>query len=139
MGISYFEYMAVDVMEHHLRCLADLRQRGKPMGAGLSDKMAGSIISVLLVSVFYYQAAHRATIILQEQTRSNDISLIGSIWALAIFLLSANNMTSEWSTPPGRILTTIYELNMTFFFVISIVFVILGLVLMLIEYFRKDN
>ena len=67
------------------------------------------------------------------------ISLIGSIWALAIFLLAANNMTYGWSTPPGRILTTISELNMTFFFVFSIVFVILGLVLMLIEYFRKDE
>lgn len=67
------------------------------------------------------------------------ISLIGSIWALAIFLLAANSLTSEWSTSPGRILTTISKLNMTFFFVISIVFVILGLVLMLIEYFRKEK
>ena len=67
------------------------------------------------------------------------IALIGSIWALAIFLLAANNLTSGWATPPGRVLTTISELNMTFFFAISIIFIILGLVLMLIEYFRKEK
>ena len=31
--------------------MADLLQGGKPMGAGLSDKTAGSIISVLPVSI----------------------------------------------------------------------------------------
>ena len=30
------------------------------MGTGLSDKMAGSIISVLPICVSYYQAAHKA-------------------------------------------------------------------------------
>ena len=67
------------------------------------------------------------------------ISLIGSIWTLAIILMAANNLTSEWATPPGRLLTTISKLYMTPFFVISIAFVILGVVLMLIEYFRKEN
>lgn len=67
------------------------------------------------------------------------ISLIGSIWTLAIIFLAVNNMTAEWSTPPGRFLTTISELHMTLFFVIAIVFLILGVALMLIEYFRKEN
>ncbi|MCH5254970.1 MAG: hypothetical protein J1F41_08590 [Lachnospiraceae bacterium] len=67
------------------------------------------------------------------------ISLIGSIWVLAIFVLAANNMASEWSRSTGRFLSTISELDMTLLFVISIVFVILGIVLMLIEYFRKDK
>lgn len=67
------------------------------------------------------------------------ISLIGSIWALAIILLAANNLTDGWSTPPGRLLTTISELNMTFLFVFSIVFVVLGIVIMLIEFFKKDT
>ena len=67
------------------------------------------------------------------------ISLIGSIWALAIILLAANNLTEDWSTPPGRLLATISELNMTFLFVFSIVFVVLGIVIMLIEFFKKDT
>lgn len=67
------------------------------------------------------------------------ISLIGSIWTLAIVLIAANNLTSAWSTPPGRFLSTISELNLTFLFIISTAFVILGFVLMVIEYFRKDK
>lgn len=67
------------------------------------------------------------------------ISLIGSIWAVAIIMLAANNLTSEWSKFPGRLLTTIFELNMTILFIISIVFVVCGVGLMLTEYFRKEN
>lgn len=67
------------------------------------------------------------------------ISLIGSIWLLAIALTAANNLTSGWSTPPGRFLTTISEIGLTFFFVISILFTVLGLILMAVEYFRKEK
>lgn len=67
------------------------------------------------------------------------ISLIGSIWALAIIFLAGNNLTSGWSTPPGRLLTTISELNMTPLFAVSVVLVLFGIILMIIEYFRKEN
>lgn len=67
------------------------------------------------------------------------LSMIGSIWALAVILLAANNLTSGWSTPPGRLLTTISELDMTLLFAISIALVLLGIVLMLVEYFRKEK
>lgn len=67
------------------------------------------------------------------------ISLIGSIWALAIIFLAGNNLTSGWSTPPGRLLTTISELDMMLLFVVSVALVLLGIVLMIIEYFRKEN
>ncbi len=67
------------------------------------------------------------------------ISIIGSIWTLAVVLLAVNNLAAEWSTPPGRFLTTISELHMTPFFLIAIVFVFLGITLMVIEYFRKET
>lgn len=66
-------------------------------------------------------------------------ALIGSIWALAIAFLASNNLTSGWSTPPGRFLTTVSELNLTAFFVIAVVFLLLGVVMMVVEYFRKDD
>ena len=40
----------MDIMEQQIQCTSNLLQSGKPMGAGLLDKMAGSIISVLPVS-----------------------------------------------------------------------------------------
>ncbi len=66
-------------------------------------------------------------------------SLIGSIWTLAILYVASSNLASEWHTPPGRLLTTIANFGMMPWFVISVVFVLLGIVLMAIEYFRKDN
>ncbi len=67
------------------------------------------------------------------------ISLIGSIWTLAIMQIAISNLASEWHTPPGRLLTTIANLGMMPWFVISVVLALLGIVLMVIEYFRKEN
>ena len=67
------------------------------------------------------------------------LSLIGSIWALAALLFASNNLVSGWSTPPGRLLTTLSELQLMPYFVIAIVFVALGITLMAIEYFKADK
>lgn len=67
------------------------------------------------------------------------LSMLGAIWGLAVILLAGNNMTSAWSTPPGRFLTTVAETGMTLPLAVSILFVFLGLVIMGIEYFKKDK
>ena len=41
-------FMSADIMEQADRCTTKWLQRGKPMGAGLSDKTAGSIIKYCL-------------------------------------------------------------------------------------------
>lgn len=67
------------------------------------------------------------------------ISIIGSIWALAV-IISANNYSIDgWTTPPGKLLTQITESNLMIWFCISIATVVLGIILMAIEYFKKDN
>ena len=67
------------------------------------------------------------------------ISLIGSIWTLAV-IISANNYAIDgWATPPGKLLTQITESNLVIWFGISIATVVLGIVLMAIEYFKKDH
>ena len=40
------------------------------------------------------------------------LSIIGSIWALAMALVVENNLASSWSTPPGRFLTTVQEMGL---------------------------
>ena len=67
------------------------------------------------------------------------IALIGSIWTLAVIISANNYPISGWSTPPGKLLTQITESNLTMWFGISIATVVLGIVLMAIEYFKKDN
>ena len=67
------------------------------------------------------------------------ISMVGSIWTLAV-IISANNYTiSGWSTPPGKLLTQIAESDLTLWFGISIVLAVLGIVIMIIEYFKKNS
>ena len=67
------------------------------------------------------------------------LSLIGSIWTLVVVFIAGNNLVDGWSTPPGRFLTTITELGLTFLFAISILLVIVGILIMIINFFRKEE
>jgi len=67
------------------------------------------------------------------------LSLIGTIWGLAIIVFVGNNLTSSWEKPPGRFLTTVIELNMVIPMVIVFIFLIFGLIVMGVEYFKKEN
>ena len=67
------------------------------------------------------------------------LSLIGTIWELAVIIFAGNNMVSGWSTPPGRFMTTIIETGMSFPMVVASVLLALGLVILGIEYFRKEK
>ena len=66
------------------------------------------------------------------------LSLLGIIGVLAILLTASGNLVSGWSTPPGRLLTTISQMGMMALFVISAVLLVLGVVAMAVEYFRPD-
>ena len=67
------------------------------------------------------------------------LSLIGTIWGLAVIVFVSNNLTSAWPTPPGRFLTTVIETGMSAPMIISFVFLLAGLLAMWTEYFRKEN
>lgn len=67
------------------------------------------------------------------------LSLIGTIWGLAIIIFVGNNLTSGWSTPPGRFLTTVVEVGMVAPAVIALTFLLLGLLAMVIEYFKEEK
>lgn len=67
------------------------------------------------------------------------LSVIGTIWELAIIIFAGNNMVSSWPTPPGRFLTTISKTGMTFPMFIASLLLLLGLVIMGVEYFKKEE
>ena len=67
------------------------------------------------------------------------ISIIGSVWALAV-IISANSYAIDgWTTPPGKLFDSDNGTNLVVWFGASIATVVLGIILMAIEYFRKDN
>lgn len=70
---------------------------------------------------------------------SGFLSIIGSVWMLAVIIFVGNNLVSGWATPPGRFLTTISETGMTLPFVLACLLLALGLIGMGIEYFKKDT
>lgn len=67
------------------------------------------------------------------------LSLIGTIWGLAVLNFVGNNLVSSWDTPPGRFLTTLSKRGMTLPLVSASILLLLGLVIMGIEYFKKDS
>ena len=67
------------------------------------------------------------------------LSLIGSIWALAIIFIAGNNLVTSWDTKLGRFLSTIIEMDLTLLFAFSVVFIVLGIILMTVELFCKEK
>lgn len=67
------------------------------------------------------------------------ISLIGSIWALAIVFLAGSNLVTSWDTKLGRLWSTVIEMDLAFLFVLSVVFIVLGMILMAVELFNKEK
>ena len=66
------------------------------------------------------------------------LSLIGTIWSLAIIIFAGNNLVSQWSTPPGRFFTTVIETGMMIPMIIPVVIFLVGMLIMGVEYFKKD-
>ena len=54
------------------------------------------------------------------------ISLLGTIWGLAIAVAASNNLVSGWTTPPGRFLSTVSQMGFVPLFVMAIVLIVLG-------------
>ena len=67
------------------------------------------------------------------------LSLIGSIWSLAIVFIAGNNLVTSWDREVGRLWTTVIEMNLMFLFVLAVVFIVLGITLMAVELFRKEK
>ena len=66
------------------------------------------------------------------------LSLIGSIWTLAVMFAASNNLVSGWATPPGRFLTTVSQMGLIPIFVIAIFIVVFGLLILAIEFIKNE-
>ena len=66
------------------------------------------------------------------------LSLIGSIWTIAILIAAGSNLVSSWTTPPGRLLATVAEMGLTFWFILAVALTVFGLGVLAVELFKKD-
>lgn len=67
------------------------------------------------------------------------VALIGSIWALAVIFLAGNDLVSGWTTPPGRFLTAVIQMDLLPVFIFAVILVLAGLVILAAELFRKEK
>ncbi len=67
------------------------------------------------------------------------LSLIGSIWFIAIYIFVYNNQVSSWDTSVGRFVSSAAHLGMIFPLFISALFIICGILMLLFECFRKEK
>ncbi|MBQ4347333.1 MAG: hypothetical protein IJC39_02675 [Firmicutes bacterium] len=67
------------------------------------------------------------------------LSLIGSIWMLAVVFAATKDLAISWDAQIGRLLTTIIDMNLLIPFILSIVFIVFGIVIMAVELFRKEK
>lgn len=65
------------------------------------------------------------------------LSLIGSIWALAVVFIAGNNLVSGWDTRLGRFWYTVIEMDLMFLFILSALFAVAGIIILAVEFFRK--
>ena len=69
------------------------------------------------------------------------LAVIGSIWCLAGLVGAAINVqnVTEWFTPPGRFGTALLQGGMVFPVVLGGILLVLGLLIMGVEYFRREK
>ena len=67
------------------------------------------------------------------------LSLIGTIWTLAILITASNNLATSWITAYGRLFSTIIDMKMTLPLILAACVTIAGILMMLIESFKKEN
>ena len=54
-------------------------------------------------------------------------------------LIGGNNLVSSWPTRLGRFWGTVVEMGLLPIFVLSVMFVIVGVIIMAVELFRKEQ
>lgn len=67
------------------------------------------------------------------------LSLVGMLGVIAVYVVGVTNLVSSWNTPPGRFLSTVSEFGMTALFALSWFILVAGIVVMAIEFFRKES
>ena len=65
-------------------------------------------------------------------------SLVGSVLLMAFSISATSMFNSGWSTPPGKFLTAIAEADVSVGFWLSVALIVLGGVVMVCEFLKKD-
>ena len=65
------------------------------------------------------------------------LALLGTIWGGGVIIAASQMLVSSWDPAIGRLMTTIYECRLLVPFILSALFIFLGLIIMAVEFFKK--
>lgn len=66
------------------------------------------------------------------------LALLGTIWGAGVIIAASQMLVDSWDPAIGRLLSTILDRQLIIPFVIAALFLVLGLVIMAVEFFKKD-
>ena len=67
------------------------------------------------------------------------MALLGTLWGAGVIYAASQMLVTSWDPSVGRLMTTILEHELLLPFVIAALFLTLGLVIMAVEFFKKDT
>lgn len=66
------------------------------------------------------------------------LALLGTLWGAGVIIAASQMLVNSWDPSVGRLMTTILEQQLFLPFLLSCLFLLLGLVIMAVEFFKKD-
>ncbi len=66
------------------------------------------------------------------------MSLLGTIWGAGVIIAASQMLVDRWDPRIGRLMTTVLDSRLFAPFLIALLFLLLGLVIMTVEFFKKD-
>lgn len=65
------------------------------------------------------------------------LALLGTLWGAGVIAAASQMLSDSWDPAVGRLMTTIVQHQLMLPFALSAVFLLLGLVIMAVEYFKE--
>ena len=67
------------------------------------------------------------------------MALLGTLWGAGVIYAASQMLVTSWDPSVGRLMTTILEQGLLLPFVIAALFLLLGMGIMAVEFFKKDT
>ncbi len=67
------------------------------------------------------------------------MALLGTLWGAGVIIAASQMLVNSWDPSVGRLMTTITEYGLLPLFLLSVLFILFGVVVMAIEFFRQSD
>lgn len=67
------------------------------------------------------------------------MTLLGTLWGAGVIVAASQMLVDSWDPTIGRLMATIIDRQLILPAIISALFLVIGLVIMAMEFFKKEN